>query len=94
MSSWNQISKDSNRRVAARLPARIALRSSGEPEKRRRIDFPPSAKTNWKFETGGAGKRPDYIRARSIVQMRDVDAGFFGIYPREAEINGPHIACP
>jgi len=35
-------------------------------------------------------KRPDYIRARSIVQDAEMfDAGFFGIYPREAELMDP-----
>jgi acyl transferase domain-containing protein len=35
-------------------------------------------------------KRPDYVRARSILEGADVfDASFFQIYPREAELMDP-----
>ena len=35
-------------------------------------------------------KRPDYVRARSVLPDAEMfDAGFFGIYPREAELMDP-----
>ena len=92
MSNWNRdLEGIAIIGVAARLPGAKSAAEFWENQKsgveaishfrEDELDVPDAATLS---------KRPDYVRARSVLPDAEMfDAGFFGIYPREAELMDP-----
>ncbi|HWT89425.1 MAG TPA: amino acid adenylation domain-containing protein [Candidatus Angelobacter sp.] len=92
MSSWNpNLEGIAIVGVAARLPGANSVAEFWENQKNAVESISHFREDELEVRDKAAlAKRPDYIRARSIVQDAEMfDAGFFGIYPREAELMDP-----